>query len=153
MSSWLFLAAWLALAGDGDVPTPVTLGGLLAEPQRYDGMLLEVSGEAQSALEGHRCLIGPGYWQSLSFDDLVLLYFPEPLGKAAKAGLRRLDQAHRKAEHVWVTVVGRFRVCDGQCVPGDPPTFRFELAATRIVKVTASTRPYMPSKVPSWNEQ
>lgn len=134
------VVAALIVAGSAQPPPRAQLADVLSDPQRYDGALILVSEEVQSPPETQRYLCALGCGNSRSMRDLVLFYFPQEA--TARADLTRLDDAHRKARYVRITVVGRFRVCNGQCVPGPPPTFQFELAATKILRIETSNRPW-----------
>jgi len=142
MRATLLVLLGLAVGGATDGPTPVRLADVLANPQRYDGTLIEVSADFRSGLESYQYLVGPRFQESRSFDDLVLLSFSEPLSRGAKSDMERLDRAVRQRRFVRVTVVGWFRVCAGPCVPAAAPTFRFKLAVTKVVRIETSNTPF-----------
>jgi hypothetical protein len=142
MRATLLVLLGFAVGGAVDRPTPVRLADLLANPNRYDGTLVEVSADFHSALESYQYLVGPRFQESRSFDDLVLLSFSEPLSRSAKSDMERLDRAVRQRRFVRVTVVGWFRVCTGPCVPEAAPTFRFKLAVSKVVRIEGSNTPF-----------
>jgi hypothetical protein len=135
----LLVACALVLATSFQPGAKVRLADVVAAPNGYNGLSIEVAQEIQSPPESPRYLCALGCAQSRSMDDLVLLYFPE--GQVPQLDLKRLDAAHRKARHVRISVIGRFQACDTPCW-GVPRDFRFRLVASKILKIETSLQPF-----------
>ena len=141
----LLTPVWVALLMLASVQQPpkVRLADAIADPTRYNHVVVEVAEEFQAPAESPWYICALGCAQSKSMDDLVLFHVPDSF--AGEVDLSRLKASGRTAKHVRVRAVGKFDACDTACW-GFPPRFRFRLVVSKILNVETSDKPFKRPK-------